>query len=330
MVSLTSIKSSNARLLTTVSKYTAVFVGGTSGIGKATVQALVASGTKCTIYIVGRPSSRSATQQFIDQLRPINTKAEIIWTEAEVSLLQDVKRACDHIRSQETTLDLLFMTCGYAPFGSRIETAEGLEVTQSLEYYCRILFTQHLLPLLSKSKAPRVVSVLAGGKEPASVPLDDLDLKQLANFGGFKSQLHYTAMNTMTLERLAEMWPDVSFVHSFPGWVITGNHRRGADKASLLSRAIWPLVDPLIGLMSMSLEESGQRYLFVSTSAAFGGKGVPWDDAACNSRKGIGPGLFLVGYKCDEVDNDKAVSALRESAQETIWEHTQGKLQPYL
>lgn len=330
MVSLASVKASNARLSATVSSYTAVFVGGTSGIGKATVQALVASGAKCKIYIVGRPSSRNATEQFIKELRSSNGNAEIIWTEAEVSLLQDVKRVCDHIRGQETSLDLLFMTCGYAPFGSRIETTEGLEVTQSLEYYSRILFTQHLLPLLSKSKAPRVVSVLAGGKEPASVPLDDLDLNQPANFGGFKSQLHYTAMNTMALERLAEMWPDVSFVHSFPGWVMTGNHRRGADKASLLNRAIWPLVDPLMGLMSMSLEESGQRYLFVSTSAAFGGKGVPWDDAACNTHKRVGPGLFLAGQKCDEVDNDKAVSALRERAQDIIWDHTQGKLQSYL
>ena len=137
-------------------------------------------------------------------------------------------------------------------------------------------------------------------------------------------------MNTMALEWLAEMWPGVSFVHSFPGWVMTGNHRRGADKASLLSRVILPLVDPVIGLFSMSLEESGQRHLFVSTSAAFGGKGVPCDDAARNTRGTVGTGLFLVGHKCDEAENEKAVSALRESAKNAIWENTQRTLQPYL
>lgn len=103
-----------------------------------------------------------------------------------------------------------------------------------------------------------------------------------------------------------------------------------AQEASLSNRAVWPLADPLIGLMSMSIEESGQRHLFVSTSAAFGGKGVSCEDEACNTHKGVGPGLFLVSYRCDEVENGKALSALRGIAQVVIWEHTQRKLQPYL
>ncbi len=95
-------------------------------------------------------------QPFIQELRTLNPKAEIIWTEAEVSLLADVKRVCDIIKSKESHVDLLFLTPGYAPFGPRVETAEGLEVVQSLEVYSRMLFILQLSSLLSAADAPRV------------------------------------------------------------------------------------------------------------------------------------------------------------------------------
>jgi hypothetical protein len=80
---------------------------------------------------------------------------------------------CDAIKSKESLVDSLCLTAGYAPFGTREETAEGLEIAQSLEYYLRMLFILHLLPLLEKAEAPKVVSVLAGGMESATVDVDE-------------------------------------------------------------------------------------------------------------------------------------------------------------
>ena len=331
MVPYKAIQASNALINDATAPRVAVFVGGTSGIGQYTVKSLVATGASMRIYLVGRKSSEERARAFIHELRAINATADVIWTEGEVSLLAETRRICDIVRSQESHVDLLFLTTGYAPFGPRRETAEGLEVAQSLEYYTRLLFIQHLLPLLKQAAAPRVVSVLGGGMERASVDVDDLGLKKPGNFGAVKAQMQYTAMNTMALESLANVHPAVTFIHSWPGWVNTGNVRRGSEPNSIVAWLIWLLLEPLIALFSFSDEESGQRHLFECTSAAFGGRGVRWQSKpGVNSLGKSENGLFLVNYKCDSTPNARAVRLLRERAQTKIWDHTQEVLQPYL
>lgn len=331
MVSYNEIKVSNALITELTVPRIAVFVGGTSGIGKSTIKALVATGISIRIYLIGRKSSSERTQTLIQELQALNSKAEIIWTEGEVSLLADAKRVCGVIAKKESRLDLLFLTTGYAPFGARMETSEGLETTQSLAYYSRMMFIWCLLPLLRAAEAPRVVSVLGGGLERGNIDLEDMDLRKPGNFGLVKAQMQYAAMNTMTMERLANENPDVTFIHSWPGWVNTGNVRRGLDPNSLMGWVVWLLLEPLIGLFSFSDEESGQRHLFQCTSAAFGGRGVPSvGKVGVNSMGMQGNGLFLVNYKCDCTPNARVMSTLRENAQSKIWDHTHHVLGPYM
>ena len=138
-------------------------------------------------------------------------------------------------------------------------------------------------------------------------------------------------MNTTTLEKLASDNPDVTFIHSWPGAVSTGNVRRGRDPNSFLAWLVWLTLEPLIGLLAFSDEESGQRHLFQSTSAAFGGRGVTWKGRpGVNSLEKQADGLFLVNNKCDCTPNAKVMPRLREQAQGKIWDHTQEVLRPYL
>ena len=331
MVSYKEIQASNALINDATAPRVAVFVGGTSGIGNFTLRALVATGASLRIYLVGRKNAEERMHAFIQELRAINSKAEVIWTEGEVALLAETKRVCEVIKRKEASVDLLFLTPGYAPFGTRRETAEGVEVVQSLEYYLRMLFILHLVPLLAEAEAPRVDSVLAGGLERASVDLDDLDLKKPGNFGAMKTRTQYPAMTTTTLEKLATDNPNVTFIHSWPGLVNTGNVRRGVDPNSIMAWFVWLILEPLIGLFAMSDEVSGQRHLFQSTSAAFGGRGVVWKGKpGINSRGKPADGLFLVNYKCDCTPNARVVPLLREKAQGKIWSHTREVLGPYL
>jgi NADP-dependent 3-hydroxy acid dehydrogenase YdfG len=123
MVSYKEIHASNALINDATAPPVAIFVGGTSGIGKLTVRALVATGASVRIYLVGRKSSEERMHTFILELHAINPKAEVIWTEGEVALLAETKRVCETIKSKESRVDLLFLTAGYAPFGTRRETA---------------------------------------------------------------------------------------------------------------------------------------------------------------------------------------------------------------
>jgi len=332
MVSYNEVKASNALLNDATTPRIAVFVGGTSGIGKLTIKALVATGASVKIYLIGRKSSKERSEAFIQELQLLNSKAEIIWTEAEVSLLAETKRVCEVIKTKEQHIDLLFLTTGYAPMGGRIETAEGIEISRSLGYYTRTLFTLHLLPLLEKAEAPRVVSVQAGGMETKSMQLDDIDLKKPGNFGLMKAHLQCGNMNSATLEKLASEHPHVTFINSWPGWVNTGNVWRGiSNRNGAMGWFVWLVLDPLIGMFSFKDEESGQRNLFQCTSAAFGGRGIPWKGkVGVNSLNEQEGGLFLVNYKCDCTPNAKVMSVLREKARERIWDHTVEVLGPYL
>ena len=94
---------------------------------------------------------------------------------------------------------------------------------------------------------------------------------------------------------------------------------------------VWLLLEPLIGLFSFSDEESGKRHLFQCTSAAFGGRGIPWKGKAdVVSLNEHGNGLFLVNYKCECTPNAKVMAVLRKKAREVIWYHTLEVLGPYL
>ncbi|KAF5021349.1 hypothetical protein F66182_6617 [Fusarium sp. NRRL 66182] len=330
MVSYKEIKASNALMNDATAPRVSVFVGGTSGIGKYTLEALVATGASMRIYLVGRQSSQQRTEASIQELNAINPKAQVIWVQGEVSLLAETKRVCDIIKAREHHVDLLFLTTGYAPFTARRETSEGLDISQSLSYYSRMLFVLHLLPLLSRAEAPRVVSVLGGGLE-RTINVDDVDLRKPENFNLMRTQMQYLTMNTLFLESLASQNPGITFVHSWPGWVNTGNVRRGLDSGTVLAWIIWLFLEPLISIFSFSGDEAGQRHLFQSTSAAFGGHGTPWNgEQGVNSRGNQSNGLFLVNYKCDCTPNAKAMHSLREKAQDKIWDHTREILKAHL
>jgi hypothetical protein len=103
------------------------------------------------------------------------------------------------------------------------------------------------------------------------------------------------------------------------------------DPNTILAWIIWLIVEPLIAIFSFSDEESGQRYLFQSTSAAFGGRGTAWrGQVGVNSHGEKENGLFIVTRKCDCTLNSKTVGVLRETAQKRVVDHTQEVLAPFL
>lgn len=331
MVSFKQIQASNALINDATAPRVAVFVGGTSGIGQLTIRALVATGASTRLHIIGRKSSAKRTQRFIEEMKIVNPKADFVWTEGEVSLLADATRVCEIIKRKESSVDLLFMTTGYAPFGARQETSEGIEITQSLEYYTRIAFILHLLPLLNEAEAPRVVSVMAGGFEKATIDLDDLELRKPGSFNLYNARMLNTTITSTTMEKLSEENPNITFVHSSPGWVDTGNVKRGAGSTGIVFWLVWLFLEPLIRVFSQSDDYSGQVHLFKSTSAAFGGRGIRWDGkAGVNTLDEPANGLFLVGSSGDCTANAKVMASLRKVARGRIWDYMQAVLKPYI
>lgn len=117
MASMLAPRSSNGHLTSETIPGISVFVGATSGIGKAALKELVGKGFPLKAYIVGR--NEKAFQPAMSELRALNKNASLIFMEGEVSLLAETKRLTDEILQREKHIDLLFLSAGFLPFLGR-------------------------------------------------------------------------------------------------------------------------------------------------------------------------------------------------------------------
>nr|POE80968.1 oxidoreductase andh [Quercus suber] len=163
------------------------------------------------------------------------------------------------------------------------ETDEGLHYPAALTIHARCRFMDHLLPLVNNaSSLRRVVSVFIGALE-GQVSMDDFqgwNMKLMANRG------HGASITTLSLEHYHKTFPQISFVHNFPGVVKSGIAR---GTGALL--AVFTFVGKVLGpLMYMNIEEAGDRHLFLATSARYSAgagdaaAGVPLADPVTVAR----------------------------------------------
>ncbi|KAM7189091.1 NAD(P)-binding protein [Naviculisporaceae sp. PSN 640] len=335
-ITLQQVRDSNAEIDAATYPQTAVFIGGTAGIGEAAIRGLVSLSLRngiqapSRIYVIGRLQSAERTNKALDILRATNPHVDLVWISGDVSLLADVKRLCLEIKAREMSLDLLFLSTGYSPFGGREETPEGLPVTQSIGHYSRILFITHLLPLLNASSRGRVISVLGAGRESSSIDLTDLQLRKPSSWGGYKIQLHTITMQTVCLERLAETGPSVTFIHASPGLVNTGNLNRGWKDRWILQALANILLAPFFAFLSLSIAESAERMVWLATTGRFGPNenrdstvqfgGVEKGFTTNGSTEG--GDLYMVGWKGACISNEKELEKLRGEKGDVIWRET--------
>ena len=144
------------------------------------------------------------------------------------------------------------------------ETSEGLPFGTALVTYSRNRFIVNLLPLLQQATSlSRVITAFAAGKE-GPVSVDD--------FPGLKVSVlsargHAASLVTLSLEALAKKAPDVTFIHDFPGPVKSKFLRGGQGAAVAVMNGVYKLMSPLMKIYS--IEECGERHLFLATSARY-------------------------------------------------------------
>lgn len=148
---------------------------------------------EATIYVLGRSATRFASQRM--KLESIYPGCNIVFIEVEISLLGEVDAACERIVGAERKVDYFYMSPGLIPLNGPEYTKEGLEICFALSYYTRMRLVSNLLPLLSQSQHPRVLSVLNGGKEKA---IYDNDIGLAKNWSPIAVINHTTTMTTLS------------------------------------------------------------------------------------------------------------------------------------
>jgi NAD(P)-dependent dehydrogenase (short-subunit alcohol dehydrogenase family) len=161
----------------------AIFVGGTSGIGRATAEAFARyTNGNAHIILVGRNAAAAAT---ILASFPKPPSASSRWkhefVECDASLLRNVHATVSAFvaRPDLPRVNFLVISAGYFSLAGRDETPEGLDRKLVLSYYARWAFANGMLPALQRARdagePAGVLSVLGAGHGP-SVDLGDLGL----------------------------------------------------------------------------------------------------------------------------------------------------------
>jgi NAD(P)-dependent dehydrogenase (short-subunit alcohol dehydrogenase family) len=199
MPALSIAKASNAKFQPSYVPI-AVFVGGTAGIGKSTVELLarILNG-RIRIVIIGR--NEAASRAIIASLPPASGDgAGYEFMLCDVTVMKSVHDVAKNLRERLPKINFLVLSAGVFSFKGWEETEDGLDKKLASRYYSRWALTNDLLPLLRQAKDAgedaKVMSILGAGQYSA-IDIDDLGLKK--SFGGLKAMLQSISYNDLMM-----------------------------------------------------------------------------------------------------------------------------------
>lgn len=216
MASLQDVIRANETLRKRYDTATAIFTGATQGSGLGTLRAFAKHISHPKAIIVGRSLERF--QGELQNLKTINPSGEFIFVEGQVSLIESIDAISKQMKNIVTnhSVDLLCMSPGWAPIEGRRFTTEGIDEMLALVYYCRLRLVQNLLEMGLMKPTGSVLSIFVGATE-GRIFEDDLGLQK--NYRILNMRGQFSAMKTLSFDRLAEQNPQMKFVHAHPGRV---------------------------------------------------------------------------------------------------------------
>jgi NAD(P)-dependent dehydrogenase (short-subunit alcohol dehydrogenase family) len=153
---------------------TCLVTGATSGIGKATAEALARAGA--TVLIAARDESRGqATAEEIRRAAPQGSVEVLV---ADLAVQEDVRRLAAQVIERHDRLDVLINNAGGTRSDRKL-TPDGLEVTFATNHLAPFLLTNLLLDLLRRSAPARIVGVSSElHRRVREIPWDNLQGEQ--------------------------------------------------------------------------------------------------------------------------------------------------------
>ncbi|KAJ3562415.1 hypothetical protein NPX13_g8574 [Xylaria arbuscula] len=213
-----------------------IFVtGGTAGLGKASIQALVKRGAS-HIYFTGRNSK--AGESLIAEMKKTNPSVGMTFLEMDFLSLASVKKGCDQFIHDR--LDVLMCNAGIM-FKPPALSRDGYEATFATNHLAHALIIKTLLStLLKTAETPdadvRLVSLTSegwAGHPQEGVNFATLQTTQNAAFGKLTRYGQSKLANIVYAAEVARRYPQLMCVSVHPGVVKTDlvNNLSPSEKA---------------------------------------------------------------------------------------------------
>ena len=167
-----------------------IVVTGTSGLGFETASALVRAGAE--VILVGRNPNKG--EAAVQKIRSSLPAAAVHFEALDLADLASVRTSARRIRETYPKIDVLINNAGVIMHPERQMTKDGFELQFGTNYLGHFALTAHLMPLLQKGNAPRVVNVCALAANRGIINFDDL-----------QSEQSYKAMSVYGQSKLANL-----------------------------------------------------------------------------------------------------------------------------
>lgn len=158
-----------------------VITGSTSGIGRATAEALAAKGA--TVVVHGRDATEG--ERVRAEIAAGAPRADVRLETADLSTQAGV-RALASALNRLDRLDVLINNAGL-DVGQRHVTADGVELTFAVNVLAPFLLTAQVRDLLHASAPARILNVASSGYHGGTIDLDDLQGAEQQHFSGQKT-----------------------------------------------------------------------------------------------------------------------------------------------
>jgi retinol dehydrogenase 14 len=195
---------------------TVLVTGATNGIGKAAALELARMGAR--VALVARDPKRG--QATLEEIQKATGNAHLELYIADLSKQADVRRLAEEFSAKHQTLDVLLNNAG-GVFDTRLETADGLEMTFALNHLAYFLLTNLLLETLKRTPNARIVNVSSAAQGMGRINFDDLQSQRYSSFGVYAMTKLANVVFTYSLARRLE-GTSVTVNALHPGTVATG------------------------------------------------------------------------------------------------------------
>lgn len=146
-----------------------IVVTGTGGLGFEDALALARAGGD--VIIAGRNPDKGA--QAIDRIKRDVPGAKVSFKAVDLGNLASIAAFGQRLGTSRKSIDVLINNAGVMTPPLRETTADGFELQFGTNYLGHFALTAHLLPLLRRAQAPRVVTVSSIAARSGAINFDD-------------------------------------------------------------------------------------------------------------------------------------------------------------
>jgi NAD(P)-dependent dehydrogenase (short-subunit alcohol dehydrogenase family) len=215
-------------------------VTGTGGLGYETALALSDMGWR--VIVAGRDPHKGASA--VKRIKALVPQAAVMFEQVDLADLASIAAFGRRMNSAYESVDVLVNNAGVMTPPRRRVTVDGFELQFGVNYLGHFALTSHLLPLLRKATASRVVSVSSIASRGVAINFGDLQSEQVYKaFEAYGQSKLAQLIFALELQRRSQAggW-GVTSIAAHPGLARTDLIPNGAGKASasfLLRQLLW-------------------------------------------------------------------------------------------